>query len=376
MRFPLVFCLFAIACSTSSEEKPDEADSGASSSSSSSGSSGSSGSSDSEADAAPSDAPRWQWQETESPAKRDHHVTFAVESDGAKYLYVAGGKQGNTALTTVERARVLDGGTLERWNEVGELPVLMGPTIAQHGQDIVLVGGVRMEDGARVTATATDVVRVQPDGSLIATAGPALHVPRFHATTAVVGDFVFVLGGFPDNTVFEATDSIERARWQGGALSAFEEVSPLPEPLTHHASVAYGQGIYLISGVTDSGPTANVWYARVDEAGALSEWTVVGELPAARGTHAASVVRDKLVVAGGMDDPDDMGEVPEVLAATVHEDGTLDAFEVVATMEVPRMHVHQAPLVGSSLYLVGGAAHDHASGKMGSVARADILHVW
>lgn len=367
MRFPLLLCLLAMSCSAAREEPAND---GASSSSGSLSSSGS--------DGAPNgNGPRWEWQENAAPKKRDHHATFAVESQGTHYLYVVGGKSGNsTPVTTVERARVLDDGTLEPWTDMGELPVLMGPTLAQHPNAIVLIGGVRMEEGKRVTSNATDLVQVQSDGTLTLASGPSLHVPRFHATTAVVGDFVFVLGGFPDNKEFEATASVERARVSQGTLSAFEEVRPLPDALVHHASVAHRSGIYLVSGTgMNSGPTTHVWYASVDEVGALSEWRVVGDLPATRGTHAVNIVGDKLVVAGGMDDPYDMTPEPDIFAASVHDDGSLDAFEVVATMEVPRMHLHQAPLVGSALYLVAGATHDHESDTLVSVARADALRI-
>ncbi len=319
-----------------------------------------------------------RWGES-SPLKRarDHHTTFMVNTAAGRFLYVAGGRQlGAGTTNSVERAQVSEAdGSLSPWVDVGSLPSAAGGSaVAQDGPDgqtVVLIGGTEQNRSSTKVLVGT----VDSAGNLALSAGPSLAVPRFHATAAVVGKYVYVFGGFPDNSVFVGTDEIERAELVDGRLGAWVSAGKLPALYTHQATVAYRNSIYLISGTTTTAAgsltqTPSILRSRVAVDGTLSSWEPAGALPAGRSTHAATVSGAQLVVAGGANG-DNTIAYDELYVAGFASDGTLLPFRVVGREPVARMHLHQAPMFQNHMYLAGGMSHDAAQGPR-SEQRVDI----
>lgn len=346
-------------------------------------------SSDAGADAAPVDAqpvvdagtPSESWSEAAAVRDaRDHHATFVVQGQTGAFLYVAGGRQvGQPAkpskgLTSVERAAIAADGSLSAWTSAGEISGYMaGSAVAQHGNVVALISGI---DGGKSSAR-TLVGLVSPSGDIAWTEGPPLSGPRFHATAAVVGKYVFVFGGFPDNAVFLGTNVVERAEFTATGLSAWQTVAALPAPRTHQATVAVGENIFMLGGST-TGPyqlQKTILRTTVLGSGELSPWTPVGSLPATRNTHAATVVGNKMYVIGGMNNVESMKVQEDVIVADIATDNTLGPFRTVAKMPVARMHMHHAPFFGETIYMIAGTVHDHATGKEISQNRSDLLHI-
>src|SRR5262249_58048311 len=118
---------------------------------------------------------------------------------------------------------------------------------------------------------------LQPDGSLGPFASPPginLTVPRSEHTAAVVGDQLYVIGGFGPlaalNTIEHATIGAD------GALTKFATAdSKLTVPRAGHTSAVIGDGLYVIGGRNDDGPVASVERAAIAPDGTLGAFAVV-----------------------------------------------------------------------------------------------------
>lgn len=301
---------------------------------------------------------------------RDHHATFVVTGGSSNFLYVVGGRQkGMGGTDTIERSRIADDGSLGEWEDAGVLGSSVGGhAVAQYGRLVALIGGT--EKGKSSTKVSLGIVDSQGDISW--SAGPVLSVPRFHGTAAVVGNFVYVFGGFPDNAVFVGTDVIERAEFTETGLGPWSVVAKLPVPYTHQATLAFGKHIYLVSGTQTNGPTGvpDILRATASDDGSLSSWSKVGSLPGARTTHSATIVGKQLLVAGGGNESSTVA-YRNVWISDLRDDGSLGPFRALAELPLARMHLHHAPALNGRIYFAGGMSHEHAVGEK-SESRVDI----
>lgn len=305
---------------------------------------------------------------------RDHHASFVMQAGNANFLYVAGGRQLGAGITSsIERSRIANDGSLGEWENAGQLASAVGGhAVAQRGKVVALIGGTEKSK----SSTKVSVGLVNSEGDIRWTAGPSLSVPRFHGTAAVIGKFVYVFGGFPDNARFVGTDVIERAEFDDTGLSDWTVVGQLPSRYTHQATVAFGKHVYLISGTPTAATPSNeksvpdILHATAGDDGTLSAWTKIGALPAPRSTHAATVVGTQLIVAGGSDVASTIA-YDDVWISDLRADGSLSAFRAAQDEPLARMHLHHAPALNGRIYFAGGMSHEHAVGEK-SESRVDI----
>jgi hypothetical protein len=79
----------------------------------------------------------------------------------------------------------------------------------------------------------------------------------------------------------------------------------------------------------------------------------VGQLDSAYGTHGAFTYAGFLYVVGGVENNRRFTDA--VRRAPIHPDGTVGPFELVAPLPAARGHVHHLPVVGHTVYSVGGS---------------------
>lgn len=269
------------------------------------------------------------------------------------YLYLFGGLN-STGLNGTERAAINANGSL---NSFATVPVNLAAARAYHtsaviGRYLYLIGG----SGANGFEYSTERATISADGSLgpfTAVSGVTLVVGRTSHTSAVIGNYLYVIGGGGPNGLVSA---VERATINAdGSLGPFATVSgvTLVTARAGHASAVIGKYVYVIGG-QGSGTLTTVERAAINADGSLGPFaTVAGvTLVTPRYGSTSAIVGHSLYVVAGFNSAGPVGNVEQ---ATINADGSLGTFAAVPgfTLKVAR-YLHASAMAGNSLYLLGG----------------------
>jgi hypothetical protein len=291
---------------------------------------------------------------------RSGHMSLVVGNS----LYLLGGTGSTGALSSVERATINADGSLDSFTLLPEVSLAVartGATSAIVGNSIYVIGGTQ-NDGRKLSSI--ERATIQLDGSL----GPfellpdvALVTPRSDHTSEVIGNTLYVLGGDADNGV--RLGDIERAAIQpDGTLSPFSVVSGLTlrEARSGHRSVVVGSGLYVLGGAGTSGVSATVERAPIAADGSLAPFTTVPSvtLSTPRTGMAIATVGIFLYVFGG--------SLRTVERASLDTDSVLGAFAASNVSLVESRISHTSAIVRNFVYVIGG------SGTPTSIERAGI----
>lgn len=229
---------------------------------------------------------------------------------------------------------------------------------------VYVVGG---NNPSNLPLATVERAQVNGDGSLggFAVLPTVLTRPRQSAAAVVVGDFLYVLGG-------DATGTIERAVIDAsGSLGAFAQVGMLAQPRNSFSVKLIGNSLYAIGGNHGSADLRSVERAAIDADGSLGPFAVESTaLIAPRVNAYGIVIGSYLYLIGGAA----ASAATSVEAAAIQPDGSLGAFAAAANLTTARM---SAPVfvVGKLVYVVGGvgqtsveAAAVRADGTLGSFA--------
>jgi hypothetical protein len=288
---------------------------------------------------------------------RNHHLTEIVQTKSGPFLYEMGGFNVAGTFANVDSAPLNADGSVGKWTSQAPLPVALGGiTGGAVGNVIVLAGG----DTGHVIGDTSYSAVVQDDGSIAAwkTWGTIGH-PRMHAGSFVVGNTIYVLGGFQDPSVW--SDSVKATVQPDGTVSAWTAAGQLPGPRSHFSVSRVGNYVYMAGGLAISAyqnppGLTDVSRAELAADGTLGGWTPMTALPVALATHASFVYGGYLYVAGGIY----LGSVTanqekRVWRTPIDATGALGKWEQVASLQIARGHVHQLPLFENHVYSVGGA---------------------
>jgi hypothetical protein len=217
------------------------------------------------------------------------------------------------------------------WQRGPNLPVPLRDTaLAVLGEDLWVVGGFTQDGEDSVAQAAT--FHFHP-GDSAWKPGPSLHTARGGAAAATIGNFLVVLGGETDDVT--VLDSVEVLALGG---SEWKTVQPLGQGRAYASALALNGRIYAVGGKTTESTAVNSvesW-----RSGATS-WRNESRLDSER-TGAAGAAS---CVAGGINDTG--------IVTTVECFGT--GFWVVQEqMRVPR-HGLAAVVLDGWLHLIGGA---------------------
>ena len=256
------------------------------------------------------------------------------------------------------------------------------------------VVGDALVSGIEVTRQAPAVAWVE------STSAP---LPRFEGQGEVYQDDLYLFGGFRTEDI----TTTARAHRFDSATGQWEEIAPVPVPLTHAGSTSDGRYMYLAGGFVGDWKGANTPVSRkvYRYDAETNAWTQMLQLPQARGAGALVRVGRVLHFFGGLDHnfndrgthwtldlrrPTVWREEPPMPNARNHlgyalmgtkiyaiggqkvlneEEGNIadvHAFDVVsgewsqvASLPQPRSHTHNSTIVigGNRLVIVGGATN-------------------
>ena len=170
----------------------------------------------------------------------------SVEAKGV--IYTVGGIDGTRFLGSTEYARIMPDGALAPWRATTPLQERRGFFSAvAHQKYIYAVGGGNGANGSNLLRSV-ERAEILPDGSLGAWAKEknALVYPRRCTRLAVVGNYIYAIGGYSGALL----DSVERAEiLPDGRLGKWTlQPQPLTMPRYVHAVAQHNDAIFVIGG--------------------------------------------------------------------------------------------------------------------------------
>lgn len=244
------------------------------------------------AEALPSGAVPQPWAELRpfpGPIESAQIVTY-----GDRVWVVGGFHPSIGALDTVLQGTAVDGDY--EWIEQAPLPApVQHHTLTTVGSRAYLVGGDAATGSAVDTVWSTDL---QQD-TLGWTAESALPEGRtFHATVAH-SDALWVIGGGTGSAGVPTSTTVYRAAIdEDGGLSPWTEAPVLPQARGWHTATVVGDEVWLLGGFVSLEPfdlRSTGFVASID----TMEWSEGPALPEARYRHAALPFGDRVWVSGG-----------------------------------------------------------------------------
>jgi serine/threonine protein kinase len=298
---------------------------------------------------------------------------------GNSLYVIGGGGVGENRLASIERATIHADGSLGAFSTI---PVELETARSNHtsvvfGHWLYVIGGARAEGDDDVDAVdSVERATILPNGSLSSfSVVSRLSVPRGYHTSALLGDHIYVIGGWQGR---QWQTSIERATLhEDGSLEPFAVMphTSLTVGRASHSGVVVGNSIYVIGGGNNNGSghpahRADLERATVDARGDLAPFsTVTGtSLVTARSEHATVVLGDSLYLVGGLGE----GTLGSVEHARIHADGSLSAWQILPGVAlIKSRRASSGVIVGDWLYIIGGIVD---SGRVeGTIERARIL---
>ncbi|MGH7260938.1 MAG: Kelch repeat-containing protein [Nitrospiraceae bacterium] len=189
---------------------------------------------------------------------------------------------------------------------------------------------------------------------------------RTEVAAAVLGGKIYVLGGFaePSLSNLPSLTITNRVEVYDPATNAWTTRAPLPVGLHHAAAVVVGNRLYVIGGYTQSflalwHPVATVYLYDPDK----DAWTERSPMPTPRGALAVAESGGKLYAIGGYDGSSNKAEV-EVY------DPAGDTWIAKAPLPTPRDHL-AAATVGVKIYAIGGRVNQSYARNLSTVEAYD-----
>jgi hypothetical protein len=228
------------------------------------------------------------------------------------------------------------------------------------GQVYVYAGG---SDGTKAVAD-TYLSKTVGSGNFDKwTQGPALPEARSGAASAVIGNTLFVIGGFgpdgkPTSTVYSLTVGNEGTVGEWQTLDA----AALPAPRAGASAVTVSDGLVVMGGVDETGtPTRTVWKNGIDATGKAKPWADQAPLVEANADGFAAHVGEFIYLIGGRSDT-----APAVASVQLGDVGTnapatdpnaiVEPWKVSAQTNLPVNLTNLAGFTANGvIYLQGGS---------------------
>lgn len=220
------------------------------------------------------------------------------------FLYALGGGSGapgaqNYPIASVERARILDDGSLGSWQTLPDLNTpRRGLKAIVHGDTLYAVGGY---DGRFLKST--EWARLLPDGGLDTwqTAAQESIIDRYIHAAAAGGDRLYLLGGHMRDPGTPSYGAVESSRLHAdGPLSPWRiETHRLLTPRLLAEAFVLGRHLYIAGGHSGGRRLTSVEVAPLGNDGTVGPWRQTTALPLARSAFAVATYNHRVYLLGG-----------------------------------------------------------------------------
>jgi uncharacterized repeat protein (TIGR01451 family) len=278
------------------------------------------------------------------------------------YVYTIGGFDTTylhgAAQSTIDQATINPDGTLSSFHRLpnGLSTPRSRFTHAVIGSYLYAIGG-SVAEGPNSALSTVERARIYPDGSLGAFSGagmPTLTTARYSPECEIVGSYLYVFGG-------RNLNSAERAQINpDGSIGPFSPVIATMETvLDHFPSLKIGNYLYLFGGFFYPGyySLATIKRASISPDGSISSFSSAGQptLPAPNYSSFPMVIGNDLYLIGGSDN---LHTYRTILRSSIAPSGDLGAFAPISPGLVQSRAAFGATLIGNSLYVFGGYNSD------------------
>ncbi|MBS1151918.1 MAG: hypothetical protein H6Q89_3616, partial [Myxococcaceae bacterium] len=218
------------------------------------------------------------------------------------YVHLLGGSNGSTPLGTIERAFVNTDDSLAPF--AIQTPTLTTPRASARtaalASTLYVIGGLGAD-----ALSSIEQAPINPDGTLGAfgVSGVTLSVARFGHASVVIGSSLYVLGGQGDNTSGNADLlSVERSAIAAdGGLGSFSPVLTLKTARHGAATAVVGSYLYVLGGMSGGTPLTSIERSPISSAGVLGSFTTLDAgLVEPRVGASSLTVGNRLYVFGGL----------------------------------------------------------------------------
>ncbi len=306
----------------------------------------------------------------------------ASRTDGAgavigKTYFYAGGSDGQAAVASVYVSHAVGTGNLDTWSQGPALPEARSDAAAAVvGNTLYVIGGFGPDGKTTNTVFSLAIANDGTLGAWKTEDALALPAARAGASVVAVSDGLVVMGG-TDGTA--ATDTVWKSQQDSkGALGAWAQQTPLEEPNVDGAAVHEGDVILLMGGTNAQGTvvatvqkgTVGGSQATADDPNAIIDpWAASGQtnLPAPRTNLSAFSANGSVYVQGGSDGN---GPKTETWWGEPGASGAVTEWHHLAPTDLGAGVEGAAGVVsGSHAFLIGGAT---VSGPTNDIARANL----
>ncbi len=260
-------------------------------------------------------------------------------------IYVLGGANTddyNSVYSTVSN----NDGSISNLSFVNNLPeTRYWSALAKTNKKVYLLGGAKFDAGEYFKDTVYGANILDGGGISTWDALEPLPIPLGQGGSTVVGNWIYYLGGKNSDSVKDKV-YYSHINEDGSIEDWNTSLVSLPHPMTGMGVVSYKNNIIVVGGVVSGTVTNKVYKAAVDPSnGTISEWQELTDLPSLfNGTNQAIVVENKLITVGG---GDSNGPTDKVLYTTINPDGTIQDW-------VESAHVLPQPVGGGAIGYVDG----------------------
>lgn len=242
------------------------------------------------------------WQATSSLNQGRFYLAAVVTG---RYIFALGGGSGaigedNRPVATVERATILDDGTLSPWTiQTGLRLPRRGLKALSIGDHIYAIGGY-----SGVFLKSTEHAQVQPDGTL----GPWQVDPqqslldRYIHSVARDGRRIYLLGGHVQQADKMSYGDVESSTVRpNGFLAPWKiEKSALLIPRFIASAFTLKGHLYMLGGHNGATRLKNVEVTPIHSDGSIGHWRATTPLNVPRSAAATAVYENYVYVSGGM----------------------------------------------------------------------------
>lgn len=172
----------------------------------------------------------------------------------------------------------------------------------------------------------------------------------------------------PDGQSATLEDAFTVLLSNDGSLDLWQEMAPMTTPRAYLTAIAVQGFLYALGGYNYSGYLSSVERAAINSDGSLSAWEAVASMTTPRWRPGAVVVGNYIYVLGGSSTGG--GPLDSVERAQVNPDGSLGPWQAMTSMTTQR-HEPAAVAAGGYIYVLGGS---NSSGFLNSVERAKVNH--
>jgi len=207
------------------------------------------------------------WETEKNRMNVARRCSKVVATDTALFTF---GGYGGALLDTVERADFMPDGSLGEWQLEPETMLLPRYVngVKKFGSAAYVIGGHDQTRGIGITDVEWSPLGDPQQRDWKAT--QPLLTGRYGLATVGHGDYLYAMGGL---TGLEYLDSVEKSKVNAdGRLSAWQMTTPLDVPRAMFSVAEYKEWIYVIGGTSRESYPASVVYATTNEAADIGYW--------------------------------------------------------------------------------------------------------